>query len=119
MVKLLLVVHVMLALTVIGLVLLQQGKGANAGASFGGGASSTVFGARGSATFLSRTTGVLAAGFFITSLTLASIYGNREQPQSVIEQMGGAMTTTEQGSAVPADVPTPIQKPSSDVPSGK
>ena len=122
MVKLILVVHVLLALTVIGLVLLQQGKGANAGASFGGGASSTVFGSRGSATFLSRTTAVLATGFFVTSLTLASLYGNRDRPQSVVEQMESAAPATEQveqQQAVPGDVPVPAQKPASDVPSGK
>jgi preprotein translocase subunit SecG len=65
------VVHLLMALAVIGLVLIQQGKGADAGASFGSGASATVFGSQGSATFLSRFTGILAAVFFITSLGLA------------------------------------------------
>jgi preprotein translocase subunit SecG len=67
----LIVVHVLIALSIIGLVLLQQGRGADAGAGFGGGASNTVFGARGSASFLSRTTAVLAAVFFSSSLLLA------------------------------------------------
>jgi preprotein translocase subunit SecG len=67
----LIVFHVLVALSIIGLVLLQQGRGADAGAGFGGGASNTVFGARGSASFLSRTTAVLAAAFFSTSLLLA------------------------------------------------
>ncbi len=65
------VVHLLLALGLIGLVLLQHGKGADAGAAFGSGASATVFGSRGSANFLSRATGVLAAAFFVTSLILA------------------------------------------------
>ncbi|WP_419592159.1 preprotein translocase subunit SecG [Thiolapillus sp.] len=67
----LVVVHLFLSIGLIGLILIQHGKGADAGAAFGSGASSTVFGARGSANFLSRTTGVLALLFFITSLTLA------------------------------------------------
>ena len=64
------VVHLLGAIGVVGLVLLQQGKGADAGASFGAGASATVFGSQGSATFLSRFTAILAAVFFITSLGL-------------------------------------------------
>ena len=65
------VFHLLTALGVIALVLLQQGKGADAGASFGAGASNTVFGSQGSSTFLSKFTGILAAAFFITSLGLA------------------------------------------------
>ena len=68
---LILVAHVVVAVALIALVLLQQGKGADAGASFGAGASATVFGSQGSATFLSRFTAILAAAFFITSLGLA------------------------------------------------
>lgn len=67
----LVIVQVVIAIAIIGLVLLQQGKGADMGAAFGAGASGTVFGSRGSANFLSRTTAVLAALFFIVSLTLA------------------------------------------------
>lgn len=66
-----LIVHIVLAIAIIAFVILQQGKGADAGASFGSGASQTVFGSSGSGNFLSRTTAILAAGFFITSLTLA------------------------------------------------
>ncbi|MGP8291836.1 preprotein translocase subunit SecG [Vreelandella zhanjiangensis] len=66
-----LMVHVVIAVALVVLILLQQGKGAEAGAAFGGGASQTVFGSRGSGSFLSRTTGVLAAGFFVTSMALA------------------------------------------------
>ncbi len=65
------VVHLLGALGIVGFVLIQQGKGADAGASFGAGASATVFGSQGSATFLSRITALFAAVFFITSLGLA------------------------------------------------
>ena len=66
-----LVVHILAALGVIGLVLVQHGKGADMGAAFGSGASGSLFGATGSANFLSRTTAVLATVFFVTSLLLA------------------------------------------------
>lgn len=65
------IVHLLVAIALVGLILIQQGKGAEAGASFGSGASGTVFGSQGSATFLSRLTAVLATVFFITSLGLA------------------------------------------------
>jgi len=63
-------VHVVIAIALVVLILLQQGKGADAGAAFGGGASQTVFGSRGSGNFLSRFTAILAAGFFVTSMAL-------------------------------------------------
>ena len=66
-----LVVHIVLSLAIIGLILIQQGKGAEAGASFGGGASQTVFGGKGSGNFLSRSTAILVALFFVTSLVMA------------------------------------------------
>lgn len=71
--NLILLVHVMLAIGVVVFVLLQRGKGAEAGASFGGGASQTVFGSSGSGNFLTRTTAILVAGFFVTSLGLAYV----------------------------------------------
>lgn len=67
----LLVVHVIIALAIVGLIMLQQGKGAEMGASFGGGSSQTVFGAAGSGNFFSRMTAILVAVFFATSLVLA------------------------------------------------
>ncbi len=73
-----LVIHVALAIAVIGLVLIQHGKGAEAGAAFGSGASSTVFGARGSASFLTRVTTGLAAAFFATSLFLFYLAAHRD-----------------------------------------
>jgi preprotein translocase subunit SecG len=77
--------HVGIALLIIGLVLLQRGKGADAGTGFGAGASGTVFGARGSATFFSRMTGVLATLFFATSLGLAYLATQRTAPTSLLE----------------------------------
>lgn len=71
-----LVVHVLLALGIIGLIMLQQGKGAEAGASFGSGSSQTVFGAAGTGNFFSRMTGILAAIFFVTSVALAVVAKN-------------------------------------------
>ncbi len=71
--KITLVVHILLAFSVIGLIMIQQGKGADAGASFGGGASQTVFGGQGSSNFLSRMTAIGATVFFITSMVLAVI----------------------------------------------
>ncbi|MEA3107524.1 MAG: preprotein translocase subunit SecG [Gammaproteobacteria bacterium] len=79
--------HVLLALMIIGLVLLQRGKGAEAGAGFGSGASGTVFGARGTSTLFSKLTAVFAALFFVTSLSLAYL-GTRApgEPTSVLER---------------------------------
>jgi len=71
------VLHVVVALAIIGLVLLQHGKGADMGSGFGGGASGSLFGATGSANFLSRATAVLATIFFLLSLALAYIATNR------------------------------------------
>ena len=111
------VIHVLLAAGIVGLVLLQRGKGADAGAGFGAGASGTVFGARGSASFLSRTTATLAALFIATSLTLAYMGGRRvEAPSSVIDRV--QLPTTEEGAAeslpaLPNDASSqPVEAPS-------
>ena len=83
-----LIVHTLIALGIIALVLLQRGKGAEAGAAFGAGASGTVFGAQGSTNFFSRTTAILATAFFATSLTLAYIASQRSgSPDSLIEDV--------------------------------
>lgn len=83
---LLLIIHVVLALTIIGLVLLQHGKGADAGAAFGSGSSATVFGARGSGSFLTRMTTMCATLFFVTSLGLAVMAAHRSgEPASVVD----------------------------------
>ncbi len=81
----LVVLQVLVALALIGVVLLQHGKGADMGASFGGGSSQTLFGARGSATFLSRVTAVLATLFFVTSLGLAYLSAHPRSLRSVTE----------------------------------
>jgi preprotein translocase subunit SecG len=114
-----LVFHVLIAAAIVGLVLLQRGKGADAGAGFGAGASGTVFGARGSASFLSRTTATLAALFIATSLTLAYMGGREtEAPRSVIDRVQTAPPQDEQQTAPPPapaaadqDVETPTQAP--------
>ena len=104
-------VHVLLALMIIGLVLLQRGKGAEAGAGFGSGASGTVFGARGTSTLFSKLTAVFAAMFFATSLTLAYI-GARPtaEPTSVLERAAQAATSKQAPAPVPAPA-TPAPNP--------
>lgn len=75
--QVIIVIHVLLGLGIIGLILMQQGKGADAGAAFGTGSAGSVFGAQGAASFLSRATAILATLFFITSLGLAVINGHK------------------------------------------
>lgn len=86
--------HVLLGLAIIGLVLMQHGKGADAGAAFGSGASGTLFGARGAASFLSRTTAMIATLFFITSLTLAVLAGHRETVQDIMDKLPPSQQVT-------------------------
>ncbi|ACE85090.1 preprotein translocase subunit SecG [Cellvibrio japonicus] len=103
--KFILVIHALAALVIIGLVLLQQGKGAAMGASFGAGASQTVFGSEGSGNFFTRATWTIAALFFCTSFGLAVIAKNNSQVAS-------------QGEIVPViqqEVPA-VQVPASDIP---
>ena len=83
----LLVLHIALGLALISIILLQQGAGATAGAAFGSGASSTVFGSRGSTSFLTRATAILAFVFFTNSLVLAYLSGQTIAPQSIIDQV--------------------------------
>jgi preprotein translocase subunit SecG len=100
----LLAVHILLALLLIGVILLQQGKGATAGAAFGSGASSTVFGARGSASFLTRLTAILAVLFFSNSLLLAYLYGQTSKTTSLLDQVA----IPAPGAPGKADVPTKV-----------
>jgi preprotein translocase subunit SecG len=102
-----LVVHILCAGMIIGLVLLQRGKGAEAGTGFGAGASGTVFGARGSANFLSHATGVLATVFFITSLTLAYLSTQRTAPTSLLD----APAQTAPAPQTPTTTPPPASTP--------
>ena len=99
------VIQMMLGIALIVLILLQQGKGADMGAAFGSGSSSTVFGARGSGSFFSRTTAVLATAFFINSLLLSS--------PIVRDTTGGAASVTERLPAIPEPVRT---APATDLP---
>jgi len=98
-----LVAHVLIALALISLVLLQHGKGADMGAAFGSGASSTVFGSQGAGSFMTRTTAVLAALFFITSLSLAFL--------------ATRVGDVRQGSVVDL-IETPLQAPGTTRPAG-
>jgi len=87
------VVHILVSLGLIGLVMIQQGKGAEAGASFGGGASQTVFGSQGSGSFLTRMTAYLAVIFFVTSISLA-----------VIAKQKAEVASSEEGLLAPAEM---------------
>ena len=111
----LIVLHVLVALAIIGLVLLQHGKGADMGSGFGGGASGSLFGATGSANFLSRATAVLATVFFLTSLGLAYLATNRPKAG------GGALDAAKTRQSAPAKdvapkVPekTAVEKPAAE-----
>ena len=99
--KFVLVIHVLAALGVIGLVLLQHGKGADMGASFGSGASGSLFGVSGSSNFMSRATAICVLIFFTTSLTLAYLSSHKTGTGSVIK------ANITQNSVVPAAKPAP------------
>jgi preprotein translocase subunit SecG len=111
------VVHVLVAIAIIGLVLLQHGKGADMGSGFGGGASGSLFGATGSANFLSRTTAILAALFFVSSLALAYFATQRPTaPGSVVDRAPAAQQKKaeppkpEAKGGEPAPAPAPAEK---------
>ncbi|MEJ6558955.1 MAG: preprotein translocase subunit SecG [Candidatus Thioglobus sp.] len=112
--QIILIIHILLALSLIALVLMQHGKGADAGAAFGAGASGSVFGARGANTFMYKLTASVAIGFFATSLTLAYLATNetdaKSDPSSIMEQVT---------STIPSDVPmiAPAPSDTSDIPS--
>lgn len=105
---LLMSVHIFAALGIIGLVLIQRGKGADAGAGFGAGASGTVFGARGAGTALSRATAILAAVFMVTSLSLTYVGTKAAAPAatSVLDRISSAPSGTTGTS--PAGAATPV-----------
>ena len=122
MIQVLTVFHVLFALLIIGTVLLQQGRGADAGAGFGGGASNTVFGARGTASFLSRSTAILAALFFSTSILLAYLGARQdnkghdilespatEQLKSDLPQQGKQPVVAPAKNDLPEQLPSPVQ----------
>ncbi len=111
------IIHVFVAIGIIGLVLIQHGKGADAGAAFGagaaGGASGSVFGAKGSGNFLSRTTAILATVFFLTSLSLAYFTRGSEAPAKSLLDSAPAKEVMVPAAPVTNDIPKPM---ASDVP---
>ena len=106
MLNILLAVQMLTALGMVGLILIQHGKGADMGAAFGSGSSGSLFGASGSANFLSRTTAVLAAVFFVCTLGLAYFGNLRPAPtQSVLERAAATAPAAAASAAIPVPVP--------------
>jgi preprotein translocase subunit SecG len=101
---LVIVIHVLMGVAVCGIVLLQHGKGADMGAAFGSGSAGSLFGASGSANFLSRTTAILATLFFATSLGLTYLGSHRTETKGVIDRIKDVPVQTKD---VPATVPVP------------
>ncbi|PVX32652.1 protein translocase subunit secG [Pasteurella langaaensis DSM 22999] len=105
-------VYLLVAIVMVGFILIQQGKGADAGASFGGGASGTVFGSAGSANFLSRTTAILATIFFVISIVLGNLnshHGNVEQGK--FDDLSETAQQIQQQTA-----PAPVENKNADIP---
>lgn len=99
--SILLMLHVLVAVALIALVLVQHGRGADAGAAFGSGASGSVFGSRGATSFLTRVTTILATVFFLTSLTLAWLAAQSVDRGSVVDRVRPATTQTTTDGAAP------------------
>jgi len=120
--QVIIIFHILVGLGIIGLVLMQQGRGADAGAAFGSGASGTVFGAQGSASFLSHTTAVFALLFFSTSLGLAVLGGIKEEPKDFmdapeVEQSIKDMPQIENDASSPLNVPSINDQQAEEIPS--
>jgi preprotein translocase subunit SecG len=111
---LLLTIHVLVGLSIIGLVLLQHGKGADMGAAFGSGASGSLFGASGSANFLSRTTAILAAVFFATSLSLTYLASTK--PKAVDSSVMDTVGTVPVAPQNPVEAPVVDDSRTKDIP---
>ena len=105
-----LALHIIVAIVMVGLILIQHGKGADAGASFGTGASGTVFGAAGSANFLTRATALLALTFFITSLTLAVHARKQAESQNRLDPIDPIGTVS---TPAPEELPASTTPPAS------
>ena len=122
--NILLIIQIIVAIGIIGLVLVQHGKGADAGAAFGGGASGSVFGARGAGNFLSRTTAILALVFFLNSMGLAWLVSHRgdQGSGSVVDSLVTTEESVAPAETAPGDVPdapeaaSPQAESTSDVP---
>jgi preprotein translocase subunit SecG len=110
--SILLIVHILVAAALIGLILIQQGKGADMGAAFGSGASGTVFGSRGSASFLTRTTAVLAILFFVLTGLLAFTSTQKQDLKSVTELVAPAKKAPATSGDKPASAPVGTTTPS-------
>jgi preprotein translocase subunit SecG len=113
--SILMVVQIIAAIGVIGLVLIQQGKGADMGAAFGSGASGSIFGATGSSNFLSRTTGIFAAVFFITTLMISYI-GNKKPDDAGVLSKPGIVAPVDKEEVKAVEAPKEADKNSSSVP---
>ncbi|WP_018651976.1 preprotein translocase subunit SecG [Actinobacillus capsulatus] len=100
MLNVLTIIYLVVAIALIGFILMQQGKGADAGASFGSGAAGTVFGSAGSANFLSRTTAILAIIFFSISLLIGNLNSHQVVPKSQFEDLSGVHQKIEQPAKV-------------------
>ena len=103
--SILLIVQVLLSVSLIALILIQHGKGADAGAAFGSGASATVFGARGSGNFLSKVTAIIGTLFFVVSLSLAYLAANRGGSESAMESVTTIETESQQIQSGASDLP--------------
>lgn len=106
-INLLTIAYLVIAVLIIGFILIQQGKGADAGASFGAGAAGTVFGSAGSANFLSRTTAILAIIFFSISIVIGNLNSHNIAPKSQFEDLSGV----EQKQEI-----APVKQENSDIP---
>ncbi|MBL4910156.1 MAG: preprotein translocase subunit SecG [Alteromonadaceae bacterium] len=124
--EILIVVYLIIALCLIGLVLIQQGKGADMGASFGAGASATIFGSSGSGNFLTKSTSILAVAFFVISLLLGNLTANRIKatdewdnlatPVANTQKDGSTSVASVEPKTVNTDVPSSSTAPASDIP---
>ncbi|MCE9686387.1 MULTISPECIES: preprotein translocase subunit SecG [Shewanella] len=97
--EVLIVIYLLVALGLIGLILIQQGKGADMGASFGAGASGTLFGSSGSGNFLTRSTAVLAIAFFVLSLVIGNLSANHTKQEDQWKDLGSAEQVSDQAPA--------------------
>ena len=115
--QLILIVHVLIALAIIGLILIQQGKGADMGASFGAGASQTLFGSTGSGNVLTKSTAILVTLFFITSFALAYVAKQKSIDAGSVDLPVPAVIESREAPAAELDIPVGSEQPAiSDIP---
>ncbi|TRX57494.1 preprotein translocase subunit SecG [Thalassomonas sp. M1454] len=116
--QVLIVVYLIIALILVGFILIQQGKGADMGASFGAGSSATIFGSGGSGNFMTKTTAILATLFFVISLILGNLTTHQSNEGSEFENLAAPAAEQTQSAEVPAatDVPASDSKKENDIP---